>query len=126
MVKVLIVDDSRALRRMMGDLLRGLAIEVGEASNGREALQWLRANSLPNIALVDWNMPEMDGLEFLREVRRTPSLRQLPVMMVTTETEMDQMVRALAAGANEYLMKPFTQAMIAEKLQLLGILEEVS
>ncbi|ADB18007.1 response regulator receiver protein [Pirellula staleyi DSM 6068] len=111
---------------MMGDLLRGLAIEVGEASNGREALQWLRANSLPNIALVDWNMPEMDGLEFLREVRRTPSLRQLPVMMVTTETEMDQMVRALAAGANEYLMKPFTQAMIAEKLQLLGILEEVS
>nr|WP_044182024.1 response regulator [Pirellula staleyi] len=126
MVKALIVDDSRALRRMMGDLLRGLAIEVGEASNGREALQWLRANSLPNIALVDWNMPEMDGLEFLREVRRTPSLRQLPVMMVTTETEMDQMVRALAAGANEYLMKPFTQAMIAEKLQLLGILEEVS
>lgn len=126
MVKALIVDDSRALRRLMGDLLRSLSIEVSEATNGREALYWLRENALPDIALVDWNMPIMDGLEFLREVRRTPSLRRLPVMMVTTETEMDQMVRALSAGANEYVMKPFTKEMIAEKLQLLGVLEEVA
>lgn len=126
MVKALIVDDSRALRRLMGDLLRSLSIEVSEATNGREALDWLGENALPDIALVDWNMPVMDGLEFLREVRRTPSLRRLPVMMVTTETEMDQMVRALAAGANEYVMKPFTKEMIAEKLQLLGVLEEVA
>ncbi len=71
--------------------------------------------------LVDWNMPEMNGLELIRAVRANPARRHIPIVMVTTETEIAQVVRALAAGASEYVMKPFTKEVIAEKLDLLGI-----
>lgn len=121
-MRALVIDDSRALRRVMGDLLQDLGFEVSTATHGRDALDNIREHGLPDVALVDWNMPEMDGLEFVHAVRRDAALRKLPLMMVTTETEMDQMVRALAAGANEYVMKPFTKEVIAEKLTLIGIL----
>jgi two-component system chemotaxis response regulator CheY len=72
---------------------------------------------------VDWNMPEMDGISFVRAVRAEPEYVSLPMMMVTTNTELSQVAEALAAGANEYIMKPFTGAMIREKLELLGFLQ---
>ena len=101
--------------------LRKIGFEVCEAPNGKEALETLQADSSLSLVLVDWNMPEVNGLEVLRQIRRSPVLRSLVVIMVTTETEMEQMVAALAAGANEYVMKPFTEQILLEKLELLGV-----
>ena len=101
-----------------------LGFEVAEARHGREALTFLQAHADTDVALVDWNMPEMNGLELIRAVRSDPlhpDRRDVPIVMVTTESEMSQMVRALAAGASEYVMKPFTKDVILEKLDLLGI-----
>jgi len=74
-----------------------------------------------NLLLADWNMPEINGLDLLKRLRKNPELASLPVVMVTTETEVEQMSAALAAGANEYVMKPFTKEILVEKLQLAGI-----
>lgn len=120
-MRALIVDDSRALRRILGDMLRQLGYEVAEAVNGRDALQHLLEKARPDIVLVDWNMPEMNGLEFIQNVRAEGRFADLPLMMVTTETELEQMSAALEAGANEYVMKPFGKEVIADKLQLLGL-----
>jgi two-component system chemotaxis response regulator CheY len=73
------------------------------------------------LVLADWNMPEINGLELLKRLRQDPELSSLVVVMVTTETELDQMAAALEAGANEYVMKPFTKDILVEKLQLVGI-----
>jgi two-component system chemotaxis response regulator CheY len=120
----LVIDDSRALRRILGEMLRQLGFTVDEAGNGREGLEALRNSPLPlpDIALVDWNMPVMNGLEFVQAVRADASLAGLPLMMVTTETELAQMATALEAGANEYVMKPFNKEVIADKLAILGVL----
>lgn len=120
-MRALIVDDSRALRRILGDMLRHLGYDVTEAVNGRDALVHLDEGISPDVMLVDWNMPEMNGLEFIKRVRAQDRFAETPLMMVTTETEMEQMATALAAGANEYVMKPFGKEMIADKLQLLGL-----
>jgi len=120
-VRVLIVDDSRATRAMIGRILKELKFETLEAANGRDALERLRQNGTADLVLVDWNMPEMNGLEFVKAVRADSSFRGITLMMVTTETEYENVVTALAAGANEYIMKPFTKDMIAEKLSILGI-----
>jgi two-component system chemotaxis response regulator CheY len=117
----LIVDDSRAVRRILAGMLKQLGFDVVEAGNGREALQHLEKVQRPDVVLVDWNMPEMNGLQFVQAVRAEHRFRDLPLMMVTTETEMDQMATALAAGANEYLMKPFDKQAMTEKLQILGL-----
>lgn len=121
MKRALVVDDSRALRRILGGMMRELGFEVSEAANGREALLQLHRQGAADIALVDWNMPEMNGLEFVQAVRSDPQFQSLPLMMVTTETEMEQVATALEAGANEYVMKPFDRQVIEEKLVLLGI-----
>ena len=121
-MQALIVDDSRTLRRILGNYLKELGFEVVEAGNGREALGQLRDGNQPDVVLVDWNMPEMNGLEFVKSVRAQPTFRDLPLMMVTTETDVVHIAAALSAGANEYVMKPFTKEVIAEKLQLLGVL----
>lgn len=121
MVRALVIDDSRALRSLMGRMLRDLGFEVVEACHGKDALERLREGAPPMIALVDWNMPEMNGLEFVRSLRQDDSYKDVLVMMVTTETEATQMVAALDAGANEYLMKPFTREALVEKLDLLSI-----
>jgi two-component system chemotaxis response regulator CheY len=76
-----------------------------------------------SVILVDWNMPEMNGLDFVKTIRADPRYSEVPLMMVTTETEIEQMYRALEAGANEYVMKPFTDEVIADKLRLLGVLQ---
>jgi two-component system chemotaxis response regulator CheY len=102
-------------------MLRGLGFEVYEAADGREGLQQLQENGKIDLALVDWNMPEMNGLEFIRTVRAEHTYDGVLLMMVTTETEMENVARALAAGANEYVMKPFTQEVILEKLRIFGM-----
>ncbi len=120
-MRALVVDDSRAIRRIIGDMLRRLNYEVFEAAHGGEALVRLAEIGCPDVLLVDWNMPEMNGIELIRAVRSDPQYAELPIMMVTTETELERMAQAFVAGANEYVMKPFDQAMIADKLQLLGV-----
>jgi len=119
-VKALVVDDSRAMRRIIGKYLAELGFEVHEASSGLEAL--VQAHKLEGLSLVmlDWNMPEMDGRTLLLRLRDEPEFADLPIMMVTTESEMEQVEVALAAGASEYLMKPFDRQALLEKLLLLG------
>lgn len=124
-MKALVVDDSRAMRSILGRIVKSIGYdEVAEACNGQEALEQLDQGPLPALALVDWNMPVMDGLEFVVAVRDRPECRGITLMMVTTESEHGQIVKALAAGAHEYVIKPFTPDAIAEKLALLGLLPE--
>ena len=122
MATALVVDDSRAVRMILAKTLRGLGYEVREAADGGEALAVIAAekNAL-KLVLADWNMPRVNGLEMLKQVRQNSALNSLAVVMVTTETEMGQMAAALEAGANEYVMKPFTRDILIEKLQLAGI-----
>lgn len=120
-MRALVVDDSRATRCVIGDILKTLGYEVVEAGNGREGLDRLESHGIPDVVLVDWNMPEMNGLEFIKAVRSDDKYQDLALMMVTTETEMQRMALAFMAGANEYVMKPFDAAMIKEKLELLGV-----
>jgi two-component system, chemotaxis family, chemotaxis protein CheY len=122
MPKALVVDDSRAVRMILARTLKELNLEVREASNGKEALQVVEAEKNGvDLVLADWNMPEMNGLDLLIQLRRKPELSSMVVVMVTTETELDQMSTALEAGANEYIMKPFTKEILVEKLQMVGI-----
>ena len=122
MAKALVVDDSRAVRMILARTLKELGFEVREAANGREALEVIETEKTAvSLVLADWNMPEITGLELLKQLRQKPELSSLVVVMVTTETELDQMAAALEAGANEYVMKPFTKDILVEKLQLAGI-----
>ena len=117
----LVVDDSDVIRKILTAYLQKLGFQVTSAVNGREALDRLHRMEKADVALVDWNMPEMDGITFLRKVRADVNYDALPVMMVTTNSEMHHVSQALEAGANEYIMKPFTAYMLKEKLALLGV-----
>ncbi len=126
MAKALVVDDSRTIRTILKRILLELGYEVYEAADGKEALAVIDAEGTSvNLVLTDWNMPQMDGLELLKRLRKNPELSLLKIIMVTTETELDRMVSALDAGANEYVMKPFTKDILREKLELVGIHSEV-
>jgi two-component system chemotaxis response regulator CheY len=126
MAKALVVDDSRTIRTILKRTLLELGYEVCEAADGREALAIIDAEGgAVSLVLTDWNMPEMDGLELLKRLRQNPHLSFLKIIMVTTETELDRMVLALDAGANEYVMKPFTKDILKQKLELVGIHSEV-
>jgi two-component system chemotaxis response regulator CheY len=120
-MKALVIDDSRAMRMVVRRIVAGLGFEVVEAGNGEEALAVLAASEPVDVALIDWNMPVMNGLEFVVAVRAQREHRNLTLMMVTTESERSQIVRALAAGAHEYLLKPFTEDALVSKLALLGL-----
>jgi two-component system chemotaxis response regulator CheY len=125
MAKAMVVDDSRTIRRILAATLGELGFVVCQAENGRDALETLdrdREADPVTLALVDWNMPEMNGLEFVKRLRADPRNAGVVVVMVTTETAVEQMMEALAAGANEYVMKPFTKDVIQDKLRLLGVL----
>jgi two-component system, chemotaxis family, chemotaxis protein CheY len=123
-MRVLVIDDSRTVRVIIGTILRELGMEVLEAGNGSEGLDQMRRPPGVELVLVDWNMPVMNGLEFIQAVRAERAFDPVRVMMVTTETEQDQVIRALNAGANEYLMKPFTREILIAKLGLLDVLGE--
>lgn len=120
-MQALVVDDSRAMRSVLDRILTNLGYTVTQASDGAEALVLLNAGMRPDVMLVDWNMPVMDGLSFVKTCHARPEWSGIPMMMVTTESEQDQIERALAAGAMEYLIKPFTPECVAEKLTLLGL-----
>jgi two-component system chemotaxis response regulator CheY len=120
-MRAIVVDDSRATRMILKRALAREGFEVVEAGDGRQALVELEKTGALDLALVDWNMPVMTGYELIREVRSRADLNSMAIMMVTTETEASQVQRALEAGANEYVMKPFTEEMLREKLLLLGL-----
>lgn len=117
----LIIDDSVATRIAIRKILKELGIEYMEAENGKEALEILKKNPMIDFALVDWNMPVMDGYEFLVQVRSDHSYDMKKLIMVTTKAEMESMMKAISAGANEYVMKPFDKEVLKDKLRLAGI-----
>ena len=121
-VRALIVDDSRATRTIIKKMLIEVGFEVFEAVDGLDALRCLKEIGQADVLLVDWNMPEMNGYELVCALRGDHQYDKVPLMMVTSETELTQMAKVLEAGANEYVMKPFTKEVIAEKLTLLGVL----
>ncbi len=120
-MRALVVDDSRSMRMILGKTLKEIGFQVTEAGHGEEALARLNQGEEVDLMLVDWNMPVMNGYELVRAVRANALLSSVRIMMVTTETSMSQLEQALAAGANEYLMKPFTKELLVEKLALLGM-----
>ncbi|MBI1761628.1 MAG: response regulator [Acidobacteria bacterium] len=120
-MRALVIDDSKAMRMIVSNILKGCGFTVVEAIHGQDGLAKLSANETFDLVLVDWNMPEMNGFEFLQTVRAQPCYAELRVMMVTTETEIENMTQALEAGANEYIMKPFTKDGLREKLEMLGL-----
>ena len=127
MPNALVIDDSRAIRMILGRSLEQFGFTVFQAGNGREAMDKLKKDSPDlTVVLVDWNMPEMNGLEFVQAFRRMARYQRVPLVMVTTETETNQMIKALSAGANEYVMKPFTDEVLAGKLRILGLLKNAS
>jgi two-component system, chemotaxis family, chemotaxis protein CheY len=121
-MRALIVDDSRFVRDFLRGLLEERGIECEEASDGRAGLDHLHTGVPFDLALVDWNMPNVNGLEMLKQMR-AEGYSGVKVMMVTTEAENDFILRALDAGADEYLMKPFDDEALGEKLAMLGLME---
>lgn len=121
----LVVDDSRAMRRIVCGILERAGFATLQAEHGQHALDLLAEGHRPELACIDWNMPVLNGLEFVVAVRGQQDLRDMTLMMVTTESEHSQIVRALAAGAHEYLIKPFTEEAMVDKLCLLGLYPEV-
>ena len=116
-MKVLVVDDSRAMRTLLRTILAKAGHEVVAAENGQEALEILAEDKEVQVALVDWNMPVMDGITFVETIRRQGHHADLQIVMVTTEVEMSQVERALSVGADDYLMKPFEEAELVSRIQ---------
>ncbi len=121
LVRALVVDDSRTMRFVLRSILSNVGFEVHEAEHGFEALKVLEEIGATELVLVDWNMPEMDGYEFVRAVRANRSYDKMIMVMVSTETEIEQIAKVLDAGVNEYVMKPFTKEVILDKLDTLGL-----
>lgn len=121
-MRALIVDDSRFVRDYLRGLLEEKGIECLEASDGQQGMDQLRSGIHFDIALVDWNMPVMNGLEMLKNLR-AEGYAQVKVMMVTTEAADEFILGSLDAGADEYLMKPFDKDALTEKLAMLGLTE---
>ena len=123
-MRALVVDDSRATRMILRKILESIGFEVEQAENGRVAFELLQSwvpYDVPDLALVDWNMPEMNGLELIEVVRDLQDFDAMKIIMCTTETEVSQMTLAMLSGANEYVMKPFTADIIVDKMALIGL-----
>ncbi|MFT4112086.1 response regulator [Silvibacterium sp.] len=120
----LVADDSRAVRGILARILKRAGFEVVQAENGRDGIALLQTEERP-VALVcaDWNMPEMNGLDFVKALRAESRFASTPVMMITSETHFERMQTALGAGVSEYVTKPFTEEVILEKLQLLHVMD---
>ena len=117
----LVVDDFSVIRKVARRILEGLEFEIAEAENGEEAIEACR-RQIPDAILLDWNMPKMDGYEFLRVLRRLPGGDKPKVVFCTTENDVAHIARALHAGANEYIMKPFDKDIVEAKFQEVGLL----
>ena len=116
----LIVDDSRVIRKVSRHIIESLGLAVEEAGDGREALD-MCDQSMPDVILLDWNMPVMSGIEYLGELRKRPRGDQPKVVFCTTENDVAHIREAIDAGANEYVMKPFDHETLQIKLQLIGV-----
>jgi two-component system chemotaxis response regulator CheY len=117
----LIVDDSSVIRKVARRILEGLEFQIVEAENGEVAVAMCRGQ-MPDAILLDWNMPKMDGYDFLRELRRLPGGDKPKVVFCTTENDVAHIARALHAGANEYIMKPFDKDIVEAKFQEVGLI----
>ena len=120
-MKAIVVDDSKVSRGLIKRVLLSLGIECIEAGDGQEALTVLRGVEPPDLAMLDWNMPVMNGYELVKALRAERRYDAMRVIMCTSETETDQMHKALMAGADEYIMKPFTAEGVMSKLEMLGL-----
>jgi len=118
---VLVVDDSKSMRKLLRRILILIGCEVSEANDGQGALDQLIQGAQVDLMVVDWKMPVMNGFDLVRAVRADARLNGIRIMMITSETSLDSVEQALAAGADEYLMKPFTPEIVQKKLALLGI-----
>ena len=120
-MRVLVVDDSSAMRQIIANALKKLGYEdIVEAGDGTEGLQVL-SDEGADLVLTDWNMPRMDGYEFVRHLRAIPGMDRVPVLMVTTHAERGDVIRALENGANDYLVKPFTPDLLKAKIASLAV-----
>src|SRR5262245_19780303 len=123
-MRALVVDDSRTVRIIIGNILRDIGMDVIEAGNGLEALEQMNRHPDVDLLLLDWNMPQMNGFDFLRAVRAQRAYDGVRILMVTSESQSEQVVKVLGAGANEYLMKPFNKDVLVAKLQLMDAFPE--
>lgn len=117
----LIVDDSRVVRKVTCRIVKDIGLDFYEAENGMEAYEYC-LNAMPDVVLLDWNMPVMGGIEFTEKLRRAPKGMMPKVVFCTTENKKSSLERALKAGADEYIMKPFDREIIESKFKLVGIL----
>ncbi|MEO6709211.1 MAG: response regulator [Planctomycetota bacterium] len=122
-MRALVIDDSAAVRKILSRMLTELGWDVREASDGSAALAQLESEGPVDLALVDWHMAPMNGYDFVRAVREQSLFATTRLVMVTTETDVACILAALTAGADEYVMKPFTRDMLTDKLALLGLAE---
>lgn len=120
-MRALIVEDSRTTRAMLRHMLRELGFEVTEAVDGVDGLAKLTNGHTVDFALLDWEMPNMTGIELLQKIRALPRHQELPILMVTSLSEAHHVSEALSLGCSEYLMKPFSKEALAEKLELAGV-----
>jgi len=125
-MRALVIDDSAVTRGIIKQILTALGFTAFEAGDGREGLDRLHELGNIDLVLVDWNMPEMDGIQFLRALRREGHYGSLPVVMVSTNNDADKIATSLEAGANEYIMKPFTEEIIRTKLEMLGFFQSMA
>ena len=121
-MKAMIVDDSKAMRRLLKSYVSRFAGAVVEAGDGVDALTLLEQDASPDLAFVDWDMPRMNGLELLQKIRSLEKFSSMQVVMVTAHNSMEDLGQALEAGANDFLMKPITEEMVEDKLRMLGLI----
>jgi two-component system chemotaxis response regulator CheY len=116
-IKILVVDDMATMRRIIKGLLEQLGFKnIDEAEDGKVALQKLKTGKY-DFVITDWNMPNMTGLELVQEIRKDPELKHLPVLMVTAEAKKENVLLAIKAGVNNYIVKPFTAEVLKEKIE---------
>ena len=122
MKRILIVDDNRIIRRLIRQMLEPCGFAVEEVADGMQCLEHCREQGIPDGIILDVNMPEMDGITCLRAMRADPTFRDCVVVMCTTQVELEHIMTAMSAGANEYVMKPFTEEILRDKLRIVGLL----
>ena len=116
-IRILLVEDTAVMRKIETKTLRNLGFtSIVEAADGKEAVALLQEGRSADLVISDWNMPNMDGLELLKNVRSDPQLKDIPVLMVTAEAEKEKVVAAIQAGVNNYIVKPFTGEVLKEKI----------
>jgi len=122
-MQALIVDDSRTIRKILATMLHTMGFQIIEAADGSEALSYLKQQQPPDVALIDWHMPAMDGIDLIRHMRQNAAWSKVRIVMVTREADLEHIQIALDAGADEYVMKPFDADVIHDKMSLLGLIQ---